>query len=199
MHARLRRLLTAALVMSALAVLGAAIAVTVALNTNWGRELTTRRVRAMLTQQLAPGTQVEMHGLFLTPLGTVRLDSLVLRDSAGATMGALRGLRVAIDIRAAFNREVHFTSVAIARLDLDLIQDVTGRWNYASVVRTVDTSVVDGSARVAPWRIRIDTLSWLEGSIAVMWPQASRWRWARPYSRPMARAGPFSLHARRAT
>jgi hypothetical protein len=79
-HARLRRLLTAALVMSALAVLGTAIAVTVALNTNWGRELTTRRVRAMLTQQLAPGTQVEMHGLFLTPLGTVRLDSLVLRD-----------------------------------------------------------------------------------------------------------------------
>lgn len=172
MHARLRRLLTAALVMSALAVLGAAIAVTVALNTNWGRELTTRRVRAILTQQLAPGTQVEMHGLLLTPLGTLRLDSLVLRDSAGATMGALRGLRVAIDIRAAFNREVHFTSVVIARLDLDLIQDAAGRWNYASVVRTVDTSVVDGSARVAPWRIRIDTLSWLEGSIAVTRPDS---------------------------
>lgn len=173
MRPRLRRLLKLTLVMSVLAVLVVAGTLTVALKSDWGREFTSQRVRALITQQLAPGAQVEMHGLVLVPIGTASLDSLILRDSAGVMLGTLRGLNVGVGIRAAFDRELHFRSVVIEQLDLNLVQDAGGRWNFAKMTRVVDsTAVRDTTRTVVPWRIRVDTLSWRDGSIALTRPDS---------------------------
>ncbi len=173
MRARLRRLLKLTLVMSVVSVLAAAAALTVALKTDWGREFTTRRVISLLTDQLAPGAQLGIHGLILTPIGSVQLDSLVLRDSAGVPLGTVRGLRLGVNIRAAFARELHLRSVVIEQLDLNLVQNAGGRWNYASITRRADSTMRRDAPRAArPWRIRIDTLSWLDGSIALTRPES---------------------------
>lgn len=172
MRPRLRRLLKITLAMSALAVLGIAAAATVLLNTEWGRALATQRVRTMLAEQLAPGSEVEMHGLVLTPIGSARLDSLVLRDPSGVALGTVRGLRVGVSLRAALDRELHLTRVVIEHLDLDLVQHASRRWNFASVNRARDSSLVRDTVGARPWRIRVDTLSWLDGSIALTRPDS---------------------------
>ncbi len=172
MRARLRRLLKLAIAMIAVSVLGVSLAATVALKSEWGRTVTTNRLRAMLAAELAPGTDVALHGLVLTPIGTARLDSLVLRDSTGASVAALRGLAVAFNLRAALDRELHLTSVIIDRLDLDLVQDAAGRWNVASLAKQSTAASTGDSSAALPWRVRIDTLSWRDGSISVTRPDS---------------------------
>jgi len=172
-RARIRRLLKIAFAIIAVSVFAVSVAATVALRSEWGRNFTSSQLRAMLAAQLAPGADVALHGLRLTPIGTATLDSLVIRDSAGTAVGSISGVSLAFNLRAAFDRELHITSLSIDRLDLELVQDSTGRWNVEALAKADSAAppVSDGVATPA-WRVRVDTLSWRDGSIAVTRPDS---------------------------
>lgn len=172
MRPRLRRLLKVTVALMAGAVITVAGAATVALRSNWGRARTTAWLRSTLAEQLAAGAKLDLHGLSLTPIGTATLDSLLLRDSTGTVVVALRGVALELDLRAALDRQLHLRRVEFARLDLDLAQDASGRWNIESLAAATDSASAASASAAAPWRIRVDTLLWRDGSIAVTRPDS---------------------------
>ena len=170
MRRRLRRLLVIAAAVLVAVVAGVAAAATVALRSDVGRAWTTGRVQQALRAGLAPGVALDLHGLTLTPLGTLALDSLVLRDSAGAPVARVDGLRAAFDLRPLLDREVHLRTLTVDRGTLDLVQDAAGRWNVASLVAP-DSGARRGAATPGPgWRIRLDSLDWRDGTVRVTRP-----------------------------
>ncbi len=173
MRRRLRLLLRVTLALLAIAVLTVVAGATLALRSEAGRAWTTARVEHALRASLAPDVALGLHGLRLTPLGQLRLDSLSLRDASGTEVLRLDGLRVDFSLRALLDRELHLSQVTVERGSLDLVQDATGRWNVAALA-AADTSAAEApSARAAPpWRLRLDSLDWRDGRIRVTRPDS---------------------------
>lgn len=173
MRRRLRVMLrvTIALVLSV--GIGAALTATVLLRSERGRAWTASRVEAMLAEALAPGVTLRLHGLRLVPLGTVALDSVILRDSLGAEV--LRSARVdaALGLRPLLDRELHLTRLAIEGLRVDLVQDASGAWN-AQALTAADSAVTPAATSTIPaaWRLRLDTLMLRDGRVAVTQPDS---------------------------
>ncbi|MBA3852936.1 MAG: hypothetical protein C0503_00895 [Gemmatimonas sp.] len=172
MRRRLRLLLRVTLGLVVLAAAGTAIAATLALHSARGRAWTTARIESTIAASLAPGVGLELHGLSLVPLGSLGLDSLVLRDRDGAVVASLGALRATFGVRPLLDRELHLTSVSLDGLTLDLVQDSSGSWNVSSLAATDSTSGTGSSAGGLPWRLRIDTLTLQNGRVRVTQPDS---------------------------
>lgn len=172
MRRRLRRLLRVALGLIVLAVAGTALAATLALRSERGRAWTTARIQSALAASLAPGVSLQLHGLSLVPLGSLQLDSLVLRDRDGKVVAALGALQVSFGIRPLLDRELHLTSVAMDGFALDLAQDASGEWNVSTLAATDSATGSGSSAGTLPWRLRIDTLTLQNGRLSITQPDS---------------------------
>jgi translocation and assembly module TamB len=171
---RLRLLLRTALALVAVAVLAVGGGATFALRSEAGRAWTTARIQQAMAAALAPGVTLALHGLALTPLGTLALDSLVLRDAGGAVVARVEGLRAAFSLRALLDREVRISALRVERGALDLVQDADGRWNVERLAAPdTGTGDVAAAAAATPWRIRLDTLDWRDGRVRVTRPDTS--------------------------
>ncbi len=173
MRRRLRLLLRTAIALLAIGALAIGGGITLALKSDAGRRWTAARVQDALVASLAPGVTVGLHGLRLTPLGSLTLDSLLLRDSSGVTVARLDGLRAAFGLRPLLDREVHLTSLVVERGALALEQSRDGVWNVARLAAPArDTARGAPSAPGRSWRIRVDTLSWRDGRVSVTRPDS---------------------------
>jgi translocation and assembly module TamB len=169
----MRLMLRVALVVLAVIAVGTALAATIALRSAPGRAWVTARAESAIAASLADGVALRLHGLRLVPLGTLTLDSLLLRDSAGAPVIRLGAVHAAFDIRPLLDREVHLTQLSIEGLRADLVQDSTGAWNLASLTAANDTADLRSeSTATPPWRVRLDTLVLRDGAVAVAQPDS---------------------------
>lgn len=159
------RIATAGLLALALV---AVLALTIALRSGGGQAWVTARVETALRESLADDVTLDLHGLRLVPLGTLSLDSLVLRDTAGAPVIRLGQVRAAFSLRPLLDRELYLTQVTVDGLAADLVQQADGSWNVAALAaRDSAAAPTAPDARAAPWRVRIDTLMLRNGQLAV--------------------------------
>lgn len=173
MRRRLRVMLRVTIALVLAVGIGAALTVTLLLRSERGRTWTASRVEAMLAESLAPGVTLRLHGLRLVPLGTVALDSVILRDSLGAEV--LRSARVdaALGLRPLLDRELHLTRLGIEGLRVDLVQDASGAWNVQALAATDSAMRPAATSTIpAPWRVRLDTLMLRDGRVAVTQPDS---------------------------
>lgn len=148
--------------------LGALVAVTVALRSSGGQAWVTSRVETALRGALADDVALQLHGLRLVPLGTLALDSLVLRDASGAEVVRLGSVRAAFQLRTLLDRELYLTQVSIDGPHVALVQDASGAWNVAAwTARDTVASAPSVAAPAAPWRIRLDSLTLRNGHVTV--------------------------------
>jgi translocation and assembly module TamB len=150
------------------AVLVVAGGATLLLRTSRGQAWVERNVEARLAAQVADGASVATFGLRLTPLGRVTLDSVVVRDAAGAPLARVTGVRAAYAFAPLFDREVHLRELHLATLSASLVQGADGSWN-ASRLRAPSDS---GAAGLA-WRVRVDTFSLADGDLTVDRPDTA--------------------------
>lgn len=173
MRRRLRVMLRVTIALVLTLGIGAALTLTVLLRSAGGRAWTATRVEAMLAESLAPGVSLRLHGLRLVPLGTLALDSVVLRDRDGNEV--LRSARIdaALGLRPLLDREVHLTRLAIDGLQVDLVQDASGAWNVESLAAADGVAAPSTSQAIpAPWRVRLDTLTLRDGRVALTQPDS---------------------------
>ena len=173
MRRRLRMALRVALGLFVLTAGGTLLAAALLLRTSAGRAWTTARIDAALATGLAPGVSARAYGLTLVPLGTIRLDSLVLRDADRAVVARLGAVDARVAMRPLLHREVHLRSVTVDGLTLNLVQDTAGVWNVAALAAQVTDSAAGPREASAPWRVRLDTLTLRDGSIAITQPDTT--------------------------
>lgn len=179
MHPRLRIALRVALSLVVVTVGGTALGATVFLQTAAGRAWASGRIESALADGLAPGVSVRLHGLTLVPLGTMHLDSVILRDSTNAEVARVSTVEVRVALRPLIDREVHLRRVTVDGLALDLVQDTDGAWNVASLAAAeADGSDVPRNA-AAPWRVRLDTLTLRNGAVVITRPDTTPARASR--------------------
>lgn len=183
MRARLRRLLRVTPWIAVLGVGGGALALTLLLRTGAGRAWTTTRMEALLAERLVLGASVRVHGLTLLPLGTLHLDSLLLRDRDGVPIARLGAVDVRMALRPLFDRELHLQEVVVDGLALGLVQDSTGTWNIASLLAEDSAGSGASTARADTWRLRLDTLSLRGDRVSITQPDSTAAR--RPQTRTL--------------
>ncbi|HRN53491.1 MAG TPA: translocation/assembly module TamB domain-containing protein [Gemmatimonadaceae bacterium] len=173
MRRRLRLMLRVTVALVLTLGVGAVLTATLLLRSARGRAWTAARVEAMLAESLAPGVTLRLHGLRLVPLGTLTLDSVVLRDRDGAQVLRTARIDAAVGLRPLLDREVHLTRLAIDGLEVDLAQDRSGAWNLESLAAPDSGGAASTpQALPAPWRIRLDTLTLRDGRVAVTQPDS---------------------------
>lgn len=144
----------------------------VILYTDAGRAWTEQRIDVAIAGQLAAGTSLTLHGLRLTPIGSVHLDSVTLRDAEGADVGALGAVNARVAIGPLLDREIHLLDISIDRPRLELARDTSGVWNLARIARAAPDAVGEDAAPAASWRLRVEHASLSNGQIGLTTPDS---------------------------
>lgn len=144
---------------------------TLLLRTDAGRAWVQARVEATLRSALGDSSELTLYGLRFVPLGRVALDSISLRDAGGGPILTSGAMEVSFALRPFFDREIHLRAVRIERLRFALTQDTSGTWNVAQLGTRGDTADIERRAP-QPWRVRLDTLTLIDGSASITRPDS---------------------------
>lgn len=144
---------------------------TLLLRTDAGRAWVQAKVESSLRSALGSSTELTLHGLRLVPLRSAALDSISLRDADGTPILSTGALEVSFAIAPLFDREVYLRAVRIERLRFALRQDTSGTWNVAQIGARGDSADLERRAP-EPWRVRLDTLTLVDGTVSITRPDS---------------------------
>ena len=168
MPLRLRILLLTALGMVATVVVIGGGTASILLRTGPGQEWVRSQLEQQASARLAANASVDFHGLRFYPIGTLSLDSLVLRDSAGRALVQTERVALRFEFGPLIDAELLLRRVDVQGLRMDATQDAAGRWDLEQLLTAPDV----GNERSAmgpsrTWRVHLDSAA-LTG--AVVWP-----------------------------
>lgn len=149
--------------------------ITLMLRSERGRAWTTRRTTALLQEQLAPGTQLALHGLRLTPIGSVMLDSVTLADSSGQRVVSLGRVEARLALGPLLDRELQILSLRVEHPTVALVRGADGDWNVAGLARrdSADSATASADpAAGAAWRIRLEDARLDQGTVTLTTPDS---------------------------
>jgi translocation and assembly module TamB len=143
----------------------------VLLGTKTGRGWVEQRVEAELRSRYRSGEGATLAGLSLLPIGTLSLDAIVLRDSAGTPVVSTGRVSVRVALQPLLDREVRVTHVQVERLRVELVEEADSTWNLEKLMRfSRDTTAKAVGGR--PWRVQVDSVAFLDGEVAITRPDS---------------------------
>ncbi|HET8771843.1 MAG TPA: translocation/assembly module TamB domain-containing protein [Gemmatimonadaceae bacterium] len=156
---------------STVLIVGGAI---VLLRTDWGNE----KIRGMIAERaqaaLGDRGRALLGGLTLSPLGTVSLDTLEIRDDTGALVLASGPIRGRYALAPLLDREVSLTQLTVLRPQAHFAQNEAGSWNIGALFS--DTAAAPEPNRPAStasaWRITLDSFALADGLLTISRPDS---------------------------
>ncbi|MBX3175037.1 MAG: translocation/assembly module TamB domain-containing protein [Gemmatimonadaceae bacterium] len=175
MRRRLRVMLWVTLGLVGGAAVATAAFATFVLQTDRGRAWAARRIAEAAAAALVDGAVLQLHGLRLTPIGSVAVDSLSLTDPSGRRVVGIGAVSARVALAPLLDREVHIQRLLIADPTVELEQDAAGDWNVAALLRetpsTTPSTPTEGSQRQA-WTFSVDSLELQNGTVGVTRPDS---------------------------
>jgi translocation and assembly module TamB len=150
----------------------AVVAFLVLLRTDRGNELVRRRIVAALEGALGPRGKVVVGRLVLSPLGSASLDTLELRDDAGALVLASGPLSARYAVGPLLDRELRLERFTIARPQAHLVQSEDGSWNVGRLFADTVTRPGGPARRSRPWTVTLDSLVLAHGHVTISRPDS---------------------------
>ncbi len=171
MPLRLRILILTALGMFATVVLIVGGAATALLRTETGQTWVRTQVEREARAALAAHASLDLHGLRLYPIGTLSLDSVALRDSAGRALVQSGRVTLRFEFGPLIDAELLLRHVEIAALRLDATADAAGGWDLQRLLASpASDGAGAGSART--WRVHVDSLALTDAQITLTRPDS---------------------------
>ncbi|MHB1297195.1 MAG: translocation/assembly module TamB domain-containing protein [Gemmatimonadaceae bacterium] len=168
----MRRLRIALVV--ALSILGGvtfalALAAFLLVRTDRGNEWVRQRIMAQLEGALGPNGSALLGRLNLSPLGSASVDTLELRDAAGALVFASGPINARFALAPLLDREVRLYEVVVRRPQIHLAQRPDSGWNIGALFSSADTTTAvaapEGPSK--PWTMTMDSLELAHGLVTV--------------------------------
>ncbi len=171
MPLRLRILLLTALGMVATVVVIVGGTAAVLLRSGAGQEWVRSRIEQEARALLTADASVELHGLRFYPIGSLTLDSLVLRDSAGRALVQTGRVAVAFEFGPLIDAELLLRHVDVRGLRVEATQDATGHWDLEEVLAASGGGPsATGASRT--WRVHLDSVALTDAQIALTRPDS---------------------------
>lgn len=149
----------------------------VLLRTDWGNDKVRGVIEERLQAALGERGQALVGGLTLSPLGSVAIDTLEIRDDTGALVLASGPIAGRYALGPLLDREVNLTLLSVQRPQAHLAQDAAGGWNIGTLFS--DTTTTAGApapeqpaAPASAWRVTLDSLSVVDGLVTVSRPDS---------------------------
>lgn len=144
---------------------------TLLLRTDAGRAWVQAKVESSLQSALGSASELTLHGLRLVPIGRLAVDSIALRDADGSPILLTGAIELSFALAPLLDREVHLRAVRIERPQFAMVQDTSGAWNVAQLGARGDSADTDRRAP-QPWRVRLDTLTLVDGTATITRPDS---------------------------
>lgn len=173
MPVRLRILLGTAIGMVLTVVLIIVGALSWFLRTEAGRRYLQERIEREVASALSEHASASLYGLRFVPVGTISLDSLAIRDSAGHALIRSGPLAVAFEFGPLIDAEILLRRVEWRGLRVEATADAEGEWDIAKLLRGAEESspgTSTGGGRA--WRVRLDTLALTGGQLLLSEPDS---------------------------
>ena len=155
---------------TSLAVMGGALLL---LRTDRGNEWVRARIERELQTALGARGRAIIGRLVLSPLGTIALDSLELRDDAGDLVVASGPIAGRYALGPLLDGELRLHLVTARRPQVHLAQDASGQWNLGTLFGdAAATPSVPSAGLAVGWRVTIDSLSLTDGLLTVTRPDS---------------------------
>jgi translocation and assembly module TamB len=149
----------------ALVALGAA---SLFLRSDRGQQWMRDRIEGGIANAMGGRGEVRLHGLRLVPVGSIAVDSIVVRDREGARVVSTGALVGRIAVRPLLDRVLVIDSLRLTDPSFDLIKDAKGDWNIAGLVP--ESSDKEPTGR--PWQVKITSLVVTGGAVRMTQPDS---------------------------
>ncbi|MDH5233364.1 MAG: translocation/assembly module TamB domain-containing protein [Gemmatimonadota bacterium] len=134
-----------------------------------GGEWVRAEIEASLQGALGARGSAHVGAIRLAPIGTVAVDSVVVRDADGALVLGTGRVSGEVDLWPLTSRVAQLRNVEVDRPEAHLVQDRAGHWNISQLF--VDSLAI-GSRKGGPaaWRVVLDSLTVRNGTLTTVRP-----------------------------